>query len=179
MIQRLEGIPSSSSRVTKKAIVQAHTMANEKLHADPYIDDTLSGTTAITVLMRGTTMYISNVGDSRAIMISTLEDGSALAQPLSSDQTPYRRDERERVQSYGARILTMDQIDGLAPVHDTWNDDFAHCDGIDESGDPPRVWSPEGDYPGTAFTRSIGDSIAEELGVVAEPEILVRLVHGR
>jgi serine/threonine protein phosphatase PrpC len=41
-------------------------------------------------------MYISNVGDSRAIVIS-LEDGKLKARPLSSDQTPYRKDERERV----------------------------------------------------------------------------------
>jgi serine/threonine protein phosphatase PrpC len=157
----------------KKAIIQAHTMANEKLHADATIDDTLSGTTAISVLMRGRTMYVNNVGDSRAIMISVLEDGSALPQPLSSDQTPYRKDERERVQACGARVLTMDQIDGIAPIHDDFGD-FGECDGIDESGDPPRIWHPEGDYPGTAFTRSIGDMIAEELGVIAEPEILVR-----
>lgn len=36
------------------------------------------------------------------------------------------------------------------------------------------MWSPHGDYPGTAFTRSIGDHVAEECGVIAEPEILER-----
>ncbi len=45
---------------------------------------------------------------------------------------------------------------------------------IDEGGDPPRVWSAKGAYPGTAFTRSIGDRIAEGCGVYAEPEILER-----
>lgn len=28
----------------------------------------------------------------------------------------------------------------------------------EDDGDPPRLWSPTGNYPGTAFTRSIGDS---------------------
>ena len=28
----------------------------------------------------------------------------------------------------------------------------------EDTGDPPRLWHPEGSYPGTAFTRSIGDS---------------------
>jgi serine/threonine protein phosphatase PrpC len=28
-------------------------------------------------------------------------------------------------------------------------------------------------YPGTAFTRSIGDSVAESIGVIADPEIFV------
>jgi hypothetical protein len=48
---------------------------------------------------------------------------------------------------------------------------------IDEGGDPPRVWSAHGNYPGTAFTRSIGDRVAEDCGVYAEPEILERCVN--
>ena len=38
------------------------------------------------------------------------------------------------------------------------------------SYEPYRVWSKEGKWPGTAFSRSIGDANAEDLGVVAEPE---------
>lgn len=48
---------------------------------------------------------------------------------------------------------------------------------LDEGGDPPRIWSPFGEYPGTAFTRSMGDVIAEELGVSADPEIIRRRIH--
>jgi serine/threonine protein phosphatase PrpC len=48
-------------------------------------------------------MFVSNVGDSRAIVVS-VEDGKLKARPLSSDQTPYRKDERERVKKY---VLTM------------------------------------------------------------------------
>eukprot|EP00595_Chromulina_sp_UTEXLB2642_P002121 CAMPEP_0196764854 /NCGR_PEP_ID=MMETSP1095-20130614/7024_1 /TAXON_ID=96789 ORGANISM="Chromulina nebulosa, Strain UTEXLB2642" /NCGR_SAMPLE_ID=MMETSP1095 /ASSEMBLY_ACC=CAM_ASM_000446 /LENGTH=898 /DNA_ID=CAMNT_0042121517 /DNA_START=677 /DNA_END=3370 /DNA_ORIENTATION=+ len=67
----------------------------------------------------------------------------------------------------------MDQIEGIEPVHENWGNVNLGED-IDEGGDPPRVWSPNGDYPGTAFTRSLGDMYAEELGVSAEPEIYVR-----
>lgn len=118
-------------------------------------------------------MFISNVGDSRAIVISQTPDRRLIAKPLSSDQTPYRRDERDRVKKYGARVLSMDQIEGLEPVHENWGD-INLGEEIDEGGDPPRIWSPHGSYPGTAFTRSIGDMYAEELGVVADPEILER-----
>jgi serine/threonine protein phosphatase PrpC len=38
------------------------------------------------------------------------------------------------------------------------------------SFEPKRVWSKEGKWPGTAFTRSIGDTKAKELGVCADPE---------
>ena len=60
------------------------------MHADKRFDDALSGTTAISILLRGKTMFISNVGDSRAIVISSAGD-RLVAKPLSVDQTPYRK----------------------------------------------------------------------------------------
>ncbi|TMW59469.1 hypothetical protein Poli38472_004538 [Pythium oligandrum] len=140
---------------------------NAKLHASR-IDDSLSGTTAICMFLDHETIHVANVGDSRAV-IATMNDGKLTAQPLSVDQTPYRSDERERVKRSGARVLTMDQLEGIAPVHDNWAANLN--DQVDEDGDPPRIWSPYGAFPGTAFTRSIGDEIAETLGVIAVPEI--------
>ena len=77
------------------------------------------------------TIFVSNVGDSRAVVLSLADSKHAAAtptkggnypppqptrkligKPLSSDQTPYRKDERERVKKYGARILSMDQLEG-------------------------------------------------------------------
>ena len=53
----------------------------------------------------------------------------------------------------GARVLTLEQVEGF-------KDPEVQCWGTEEEdgGDPPRLWSPNGQYPGTAFTRSIGDS---------------------
>lgn len=41
-----------------------------------------------------------------------------------------------------------------------------------QSGDPPRVWDASLERPGCAFTRSLGDNVAEQVGVYAQPEIL-------
>jgi hypothetical protein len=41
------------------------------------------------------------------------------------------------------------------------------------------VWDAQRNYPGTAFTRSIGDQIAEGLGVTANPEFLEYEMRGR
>jgi hypothetical protein len=117
------------------------------LSATQGIDDTLSGTTAIAILFFAETMYICNVGDSRAILAQRVGTGSSSrppstlnpisevaptsgeaeavpnggdgngnppeappqppvleelkAYPLSDDQTPYRKDERERVKKSG------------------------------------------------------------------------------
>jgi hypothetical protein len=141
--------------------------------AESFIDDSFSGTTAISVLFVEDTIYVSNVGDSRAIMICQDDKGKYYVVPLSQDQTPFRKDERERVKHAGARVLSMEQLEGNAPIHENWGN-VIEGNQIDESGDPPRIWSPYGDFPGTAFSRSIGDSVAKELGVIAEPEILVR-----
>ncbi|KAK7247633.1 hypothetical protein RIF29_42520 [Crotalaria pallida] len=144
----------------------AFLATNLQLHAD-ILDDSMSGTTAITVLVRGRTIYVANSGDSRAV-IGERRGKDLVAVDLSIDQTPFRPDELERVKLCGARVLTLDQIEGL-------KDPDVQCWGTEEAddGDPPRLWVPNGMYPGTAFTRSIGDSIAESIGVVANPEIVV------
>lgn len=41
-----------------------------QMHAQKKFDDALSGTTSISVLMRGRRLFVSNVGDSRAILVS-------------------------------------------------------------------------------------------------------------
>jgi serine/threonine protein phosphatase PrpC len=179
----------------QNALLRAHVDVNRGLHKNPKIDDTLSGTTAISVYFHGgkrNRITVSNVGDSRAVLGTTHHRAAPnssnnnnnkshiRALPLSRDQTPYRKDERQRVKAAGARVLSLDQLEGLEPILDGQSenaeDDFELGEDLDEGGDPPRVWHPAGDYPGTAFTRSIGDSVAEDLGVFAEPEMLTREV---
>jgi len=154
-----------------EAIIQAHVQTNITMHEQEKLQafsDVMSGTTAISAFFNGDIVFISNVGDSRAIALSE-HNGKLIAIPLSIDQTPFRKDERERVKSEGARVLTMGQIEGF---QDPSMQDFGNED--DDDGDPPRVWAQNGNYPGTAFTRSLGDRIAEDVGVIAIPEILER-----
>jgi serine/threonine protein phosphatase PrpC len=174
----------------KLALHRAAVEANEDLHRAS-VDDSLSGTTACIALVQNEHLYVANVGDSRAVLAAkqrvkateddyTSRNGSndskqsleaaestPVAVQLSQDQTPFRQDERERVKRYGARVLTLDQIEGRKDDSvPCWADDEADCD-----GDPPRLWAANGTYPGTAFTRSLGDSVAEGLGVIADPEV--------
>lgn len=149
----------------RKALHRALLATNSQLHAAA-IDDSLSGTTACIALLQGDTLHVANVGDSRAVLAqgapAPLDAANAsseesqrqyVAVDLTSDQTPFRQDEADRVRRAGARVLTLDQIEGLKdPEVQCWTNE-ANCD-----GDPPRLWSQKGTYPGTAFTRSIGDS---------------------
>jgi hypothetical protein len=94
---------------------------NSDMHKAPF-DDTLSGTTAICILLHGSKLYVANVGDSRAIIARENSAGEIRSEPLSIDQTPFRKDERERLKKAGARIMTIDQIEGLEEIHENWGD---------------------------------------------------------
>jgi cGMP-dependent protein kinase 2 len=149
-----------------RAFHSAYLNTNAQLHKHSQYDDSMSGTTGITILVRGKKMYVANVGDSRAVL-GIRRQKKVVAKDLSFDQTPYRSDECERVKGCGARVMTLDQMEGLKPANvECWNDEN-HDD-----GDPPRLWVADDMYPGTAFTRSIGDSVAEQIGVTAVPEVL-------
>ncbi|KAL5712706.1 hypothetical protein ACHQM5_014850 [Ranunculus cassubicifolius] len=152
-----------------KAYESAFLATNSELH-DSEIDDSMSGTTAITVLVYEDILFIGNVGDSRAVL-GVKNGDRVIAEDLSSDQTPFRKDEYERVKLCGARVLSVDQVEGVKdPDVQAWGDEES------DGGDPPRLWVQNGMYPGTAFTRSVGDSTAEKIGVVAVPEVsMVRL----
>ena len=169
--KRFKSAREAELKSVDDALSVAHLAANTEVANAPSIDDSQSGSTAVSVFVDSKTgdVYVANVGDSRA-MLGTQPAGSAKikASALSQDQTPYRPDERARVKKYGARVMTADQIDGNKPLHEDWTCELG--EEIDNDGDPPRLWAPDGDYPGTAFTRSIGDRLAEEIGVVADPE---------
>ena len=134
-----------------KAFSSACKQVNLEMHREPTVPDVRSGTTCIAVSTIGRSLTAANVGDSRAIL-ATMEGDKLTAVDLSEDQTPFREDERERVMDCGAEILTLDELEGSVELmHPSeW-----------EASDPPRLWVPCTGYPGTAFTRSIGDSLAE------------------
>nr|XP_009420981.1 PREDICTED: probable protein phosphatase 2C 35 [Musa acuminata subsp. malaccensis] len=163
----LADILSGNAHLSEDPVEAYHAAflaANSAIH-DSEIDDSMSGTTAITVLVDGNTLYVANVGDSRAVA-GIWNGNRVMAEDLSTDQTPYRKDEYERVKLCGARVLSVDQVEGIVdPDIQSWGDEE------DGDGDPPRLWVQNGMYPGTAFTRSVGDSTAESIGVIGDPEV--------
>ncbi|KAL5215683.1 hypothetical protein ABZP36_007084 [Zizania latifolia] len=125
-------------------------------------DDSMSGTTAVAALVAGSALHVANVGDKRAVA-GVWRDGRAVAEELSWDQTPFRADELARVKAFGARVMSVEQVEGVRDLDaEGW---------VADEGDLPRVWARDGLYPGTAFTRSLGDLAVEAVGVIAEPEV--------
>lgn len=162
-----------------KAYIATWVTIDAEMHEHDDFNDFQSGSTSICAVFRGKEMYVSNIGDSRAI-IGERNGKRILAQPLSIDQTPYRADERERVKACGATIMTQAMMLGDEDYTPGWDDKIGAED-LDGSGEPPRIYDSRKnqwgeteylDRPGTAFTRSIGDSSASHLGVSAEAELL-------
>ena len=178
-----ENMPSEVVRQLKKnkqnakiALRDSLVALNEQMHAQKDFDDTHSGTTAVVVLLHGTVLTVANVGDSRAL-IGSRRGKRVVAVPLSSDQTPHRRDERERVKLAGARILTAGMAEGVTKYSRAWEEKLGSqaASGGDNDGDPPRIYERDPMYgPGVTCTRSLGDQAAEHLGVYAEPELVIK-----
>jgi serine/threonine protein phosphatase PrpC len=149
---------------------------NEQLNKDQRMDE--SGTTAAIAYLRGGTLHVANVGDSRTVLAQRTgarEGGQLVATDLSEDQTPFRKDERERCKQAGAIVRTLGMIDGHEKFTYKWESALGTTD-EPNNGDPPRLfrnfknaWGAM--VPGVCFTRSIGDKIADDIGVYAEPEL--------
>ena len=116
-----------------------------------FFDVNFSGSTCIIIFLIGSYIICSNVGDSRAIAIK--ENNEIIE--LSKDQKPDNENEKVRIENMGGIVSQCNDL---------------YDDG--KEGGPFRIWMKGRDYPGIAMSRSIGDKIAHEIGVISEPEIL-------
>ena len=120
------------------------------------IDAAHSGCTATSLFVTKDFLHTANVGDSRCLLIEQDKRGETSVKALTVDHTPDREDEIKRIEAHGGVVMTSDQYDIKDPTFTSF--------------EQKRIWSKNGKWPGTAFTRSIGDAVATELGVCSEPE---------
>ena len=113
------------------------------------IDSELSGTTCVIIIQIGQHLISANVGDSRAILIY---DENKIFE-LSHDFKPDLPQEKERIYKMGGIVDRMVDFNGI-------------------KRGPLRVWSKNQNYPGLAMSRSIGDFIGKECGIICVPEII-------
>jgi serine/threonine protein phosphatase PrpC len=96
VLNKQGGLAAIDTPKLNDCYTKAFVDTDKAMHANQNIDDSLSGTTGVTILQKGDRLMVANVGDSRAI-IASMVDGRLVYSPLSNDQTPYRKDERERL----------------------------------------------------------------------------------
>ncbi|EFH50553.1 phosphatase 2C-like protein [Arabidopsis lyrata subsp. lyrata] len=117
-------------------------------------DCSFSGSTGVVAITQGDDLVIANLGDSRAVLGTTTEDGEIRAVQLTSDLTPNVptsssvAGEAERIRMCKGRVFAMK----AEPCNQ-------------------RVWLPNQDIPGLAMSRAFGNFRLKEHGVIAVPEI--------
>lgn len=136
----------------RKAITDA--VANMVVGLDKAdINCEYSGTTLVFSVIVDQKMYIANVGDSRCIVGKPQPDGTWVTKDLSVDQKPDSPGEKERILAAGGRV---------APLPGFFKG---------EDCGPQRVWLATVDVPGLAMSRSIGDKVSQQAGVICVPVI--------
>lgn len=119
-----------------------------------------SGSTCVLIFKIGDRLIISNVGDSRAILVR--QNSSYIKQvweveSLTNDHKPDTPFEKERIENSGGLVEQCKDEQGTV-------------------GGIFRVWEKGEDYPGIAMSRSIGDSVAKKIGVICESEISLKYI---
>ena len=122
--------------------------SEENLNNEKEIDSNFSGTTCNLIIQINNKIICSNIGDSRSIMV---KDKKTIIQ-LSFDQKPDDENERKRIEENNGEVHKLiDEEEG-------------------EIG-PMRVFMKGEKFPGIAMSRSIGDKVASQLGVISLPDI--------
>ena len=140
----------SNYKLLKNTIISSE----EKLKKEKDIDIEYSGSTCCMVIQMCQKLICANVGDSRAILLSEIIREDIIS--LSIDHKPELKNESERIKKYGGVVEKCLYEEGVR-------------DG------PYRVWnSSKQEYPGLAVSRSIGDLEATKLGVIPDPEFILK-----
>jgi len=129
------------------ALIASFERVDQILH-DGHINAAQSGTTAVGVLMRRTSLWVANAGDSRAVIgRATGEYGLLQAVPLTEDHKPDEASELERIEAMGGFVSQASVAHGPARV---------------------RVKAGRG---GLTLSRAIGDIMLGEVGVIPTPDV--------
>ena len=148
----------------KEILNKSHAITNNKLLLKNSINEfdlRLSGSTCVSILFDSKKMnklYISNIGDSRALIIKKNIYKYWTCHQLSRDHKPIEKDESSRIYKCGGEIQKLK----------------------DEQGGwigPLRVWVKDGIGPGLAMTRSFGDIVGSSIGIISSPEISEYLIQ--
>ena len=115
-------------------------------------DTHFSGTTMVVIYQIDNKIICSNVGDSRAILVSKIGNEDFQAIKLSNDQKPTNPEEQKRIEESGGEIAT--------------------CDDEKENEGIKRVWVKGEKFPGIAISRTLGDEVAKSVGVICTPEFI-------
>ena len=133
---------------------------NELLNNEKLIDINLSGSTCILIIQIGDNIISANIGDTKAylvyedINISTCGDEYNKYKniKLSRDCTPYIETEKMRIIMNGGNVIQLKN-------------------NLNQESGPLRIYLKGDNIPGLPITRSFGDRIGKNIGIISNPAI--------
>lgn len=136
----------------KKIISELELKSNE---CD--FDLQFSGTTCLLLFILNDTLICSNIGDSICVLFNCSNEDRWTTEILSKIHKPDIPSEHERIILNGGVIHP-------------YYDEFGVYEG------PNRVYAKGKTYPGLSLTRTIGDLEGEKIGIISEPEIVIKKI---
>jgi serine/threonine protein phosphatase PrpC len=162
----------SSPRATLERLVED---CDEYIIQRSCIDASLSGATAVLVMITATHIYSACLGDSRGVLGCVPGSGESMRSEVpEQSKGPFNRPCLPG-RTVVPLALTLDQ----KPNHEEELQRIKQAGGVvqkitDSAGHklgPYRVWKPGTTLPGLAMSRSIGDSLAKSVGVIGTPVV--------
>lgn len=130
--------------VVSESFQAAARAVTERL-TDSAIDISVSGTTAVGLLVHDRDVFVANVGDSRAVVAQFSDvEAAYVLHAESRDHKPDVEAEQQRIEANNGRVFEWGTF---------------------------RVWLQDVDMPGLAMSRSFGDAVAKTVGVTSDPEV--------
>ncbi|KAK8479002.1 hypothetical protein V6N11_028263 [Hibiscus sabdariffa] len=142
--------------IWKHSYLKTCAAVDHELEQQRKIDSFYSGTTALTIVRQGDLIYVANIGDSRAVLATTSDDGDLVPVQLTVDFKPNLPQEAERIIQCKGRVFCLHDEPG---VH--------------------RVWLPDEESPGLAMSRAFGDYCIKDYGLISVPEVTQRHITSR
>ncbi|XP_065852639.1 probable protein phosphatase 2C 73 [Euphorbia lathyris] len=142
--------------IWKHSYLKTCASIDQELEQLRKIDTIHSGTSALTIVRQGEILFVANVGDSRAVLATTSDDGNLMPVQLTIDFKPNLPQEAERIVECKGRVFCLEDEPG---VH--------------------RIWLPDVESPGLAMSRAFGDYCVKDFGVISVPEVTQRHISSR
>ena len=116
-----------------------------------------SGSTSVLLFLVEETLICSNIGDSQCYLFNCSNEDLWTFESLAKIHKPSNEEEKKRIIESGGEVHPYFDEDGI-------------YDG------PDRVYAKNKNYPGLSLSRSIGDLDGKDIGVISDPDIIVKKI---
>ena len=136
-------------------------LKNTSLNIDNLLETSInydisqSGSTSVMLFLLNKTLICSNIGDSQCFLFNCSSEDLWTFESLSKLHLASNENEQKRILEQGGEIH---------PYYDQ--------NGIFEG--PDRIYAKNKVYPGLVMSRTFGDLEAKKIGIISEPEIIMK-----